>query len=157
MNTTPVACPVCGNQPGMRRYRASFWQLFCQHMTPVVGHPMKTQQGAIEAWNAERIAEAVRHAVHAIRADPNTFPKTPTDWPDRATAALDSRSPSAILVAGVELRSAHSQYSADFDRLPHLWVLRAALPHPLRSYLDAGYPVGHLAQATSTSAESLGR
>lgn len=121
----------------MRRYRASYWRLGCDHMSPVMGHPMKTQREAVEQWNIERINDAVRSAFVACRENPAAYPCTPTGWPELAEQALASGSHQAVLAAGLALRSAHSQYGADFDRMPDLFVLRLALPHPLRDYPTA--------------------
>jgi hypothetical protein len=151
MHTSPVACPSCGKLPTMHRYRASFWRLVCDHMTPVTGHPMRTQREAIEAWNVERITDAVRKAMHAIRADVLSFPQAPAGWPDRAQSALESQTPGTILMAGLELRSAHSQYRADFDCMPALYELRLAIPHPVRTYVSSGVPVCSLRQEVDSS------
>lgn len=137
MMSAPVPCPTCGKQPTIGRYRSSYWRVTCQHTWPVAGHPMKTQREAVEQWNIERVNDAVRGAIAACHDDKSTFPAAPEGWAHRAQAALDSGTHALVVAAGLDLRSAHSQHAADFDRMPALYALRLALPHPLRDYAKA--------------------
>lgn len=45
-------CPTCGLPPMMVRVGARYWRAKCSkdHLTPIVGHPMRTQREAWEEW-----------------------------------------------------------------------------------------------------------
>lgn len=45
-------CPTCGKPPIMERFRSSYWIAKCpaEHLTPVAGHPMRTQRDAWSEW-----------------------------------------------------------------------------------------------------------
>lgn len=90
------------------------------------------------------IEDVIRAAIQEVLTHPPAFPEVPAGWAARAQDAMDRGDVVALQVLGLELRSTHAQYSADFDRMPSLYELRQALPGPLRDYITAGVPCKHL-------------
>lgn len=95
--------------------------------------------------------EAIERALAAIDERRSHFPCMPQGWPEKAKAALASNDDVALTVAGLELRVAHGQYSADFDNRIPLFELREAFDRRLKDYVEDGLPVAHLIKALPTN------
>ena len=92
----------------------------------------------------ERLETVIRCTIKTVQLCPNDLPQAPDGWLEMAEAALKSGDEAALMMAGLEMRVAHSQYRAEFDSRVALYELRKVLPGHLRSYVAAGLPVEHL-------------
>lgn len=70
------------------------------------------------------VSAAVHDAINTASNQPSTVPELPAHWLATARAALDQKSPLAIMDAAVELVEAHTGYRADWDHWPWLESLR---------------------------------
>lgn len=95
------------------------------------------------AFSQQRVSveAAVREALKTRLACPWALPETPAGWERSAASALEDGDSQRLMIAGLQLRLAHSQYKADFDCNASLFDIREALPEPIRHYRAMGLPV----------------
>lgn len=86
------------------------------------------------------VETAVRGALKTRQECPSALPETPTGWEQSAASALEDGDSQRLMIAGLQLRSAHSQYKADFDHNASLFDIRQALPELIRHYRGMGLP-----------------
>lgn len=70
------------------------------------------------------VTRAVRDAVATALLQRSAVPELPSDWLDRAKAALERGTSPDLMEVAVELVEAHSGYRASWDHWPWLETLR---------------------------------
>ena len=73
----------------------------------------------------DKLSFAVRCAIRTAKEQPGEVPELPDGWLERATSAISVPNARLIQACADELRSAHSQYRADFDIKGWLYDIRS--------------------------------